>query len=182
LLVGGLPGTGKSSLARWLADHAGFQVIRSDVVRKEHAQLSTTDLNPASARARLYSPEMTEQTYAECLRRAEELVFEGKRVIVDATFREEARRRQFLDAARQCGVPSGMLLCQADPGVVRERLVQRKGDASDADWSVYEALTATWEDPGERTRPWTRVIDTGLPVDQAAIQAGSVLREWELLD
>jgi len=182
LLVTGLPGTGKSSLARWLGVHAGFAVIRSDVVRKEHAQLSAADSNSTSARALLYSPEMTEQTYAECLRRAEELVFEGKRVIVDATFREEAQRRQFLDVARQWGLPCGMLLCQAHAAAVRERLVQRKGDASDADWSVYEALAATWEDPGERTQTETRIIDTGLPLDQAGTQAGSVLREWELLD
>src|SRR5262249_39475543 len=37
VLVGGLPGTGKSTLARGLAERAGFTVIRSDVVRKELA-------------------------------------------------------------------------------------------------------------------------------------------------
>src|SRR5262249_5650864 len=37
VLVGGLPGTGKSTLARGLATAAGFGVIRSDVVRKELA-------------------------------------------------------------------------------------------------------------------------------------------------
>ena len=40
VLVGGLPGTGKSTLARALAEQAGFTVIRSDLVRKELAALA----------------------------------------------------------------------------------------------------------------------------------------------
>src|SRR5438034_1293400 len=43
VLVGGLPGTGKSTLAQGLAQRAGFQVIRSDVVRKQLAGLAPTD-------------------------------------------------------------------------------------------------------------------------------------------
>src|SRR5205807_10001841 len=35
VLVGGLPGTGKSTLARGLAERARFSIIRSDLVRKE---------------------------------------------------------------------------------------------------------------------------------------------------
>ncbi len=37
VLLAGLPGTGKSTLARGLAERAGFTVIRSDEVRKELA-------------------------------------------------------------------------------------------------------------------------------------------------
>lgn len=40
VLIGGLPGTGKTTLARGLAGRAGFDVIRSDLVRKELAGLS----------------------------------------------------------------------------------------------------------------------------------------------
>src|SRR5205823_2416198 len=75
LLVGGLPGTGKSFLASELGNSAGFQVVRSDVVRKEMAD----------GGAELYSAARRDLIYAECLRRAEALLFEGKRVIVDAT-------------------------------------------------------------------------------------------------
>ena len=35
VLVAGLPGTGKSCLARGLGEHAGFRVVRSDVVRRK---------------------------------------------------------------------------------------------------------------------------------------------------
>jgi predicted kinase len=100
------------------------------------------------SRATLYSPEHTERTHRECLRRAEELLFVGKRVIVDATFREERRRRFFLDAAVRLGLPVAMLVCAASPDTIRERLAVRKGDASDADWSTYLQLSGEWEESG----------------------------------
>src|SRR5579872_2823633 len=75
ILVGGLPGSGKSTLARGLAEKGSFRVIRSDVVRKE---LAGIDPN-ASARGEfdegIYTVEWTARTYAECLRRAEQLLF-----------------------------------------------------------------------------------------------------------
>jgi predicted kinase len=153
-LVAGLPGTGKSTLAARLAERTGLTVVRSDVVRKELAGLS--DKRPES----LYTAEWTERTYAECLRRAERLLFEGKRVVVDATFREESKRRMFLDAAVACGVPGGMLLCQAGPEAVRRRLEGRRGDVSDADWSIYQRAAESWEEVGEATRPVCHVIRT----------------------
>ncbi len=153
VLVGGLPGTGKSTLARGLAEASGFEVIRSDVVRKEPTA--------ASGGGDIYTPDWTERTYAECLRRAEALLFEGRRVIVDATFREDRRRERFLTAAKDLGVPGLLLVCEAPPEVVRQRLAARKGDASDADWAVYEKLADEWQAPGlAAVGRLTQVIDT----------------------
>src|SRR6185312_10792446 len=116
---------------------AGFCVIRSDIVRKELAAAPNKEPGPAAFGEGIYTAEWTERTYAECLRRAEGLMFEGKRALVDANFREEGWRRTFLEAASRRGVPGGLLLCQAEPDLVRQRLTSRRDDASDADWSVY---------------------------------------------
>src|SRR5262249_55631567 len=91
LLVGGLPGTGKSTLARGLAEWAGFTVIRSDLVRKELAGVpaATAASGPSAFGQGIYTPEWTDRTYAECLRRAEAELFEGRRVLVDASFAAE---------------------------------------------------------------------------------------------
>lgn len=152
LLIGGLPGTGKSTLARGLAEQAGFEVIRSDVVRKElGGWLGITDL---------YSAEFTQKTFGECQRRARRLLRDGLRVIVDATFRGEARRREFLGLAEECGVPGMLFLCEAEPALVRERLAQRVGDASDADWEVYQLLADKWEPLTSASRRQSRQIDT----------------------
>lgn len=148
LLVTGLPGTGKSTLARELAGSAGFDVIRSDVVRKELAGLPAHEPSPAPVREALYAHERTDRTYAECLSRAERLLVEGRRVLVDATFREERQRKQFLDTAIRYGVPAAVLVCTVSPETARRRLEARNGGASDADWSIYLRVAAGWEEAG----------------------------------
>ncbi len=182
VLVSGLPGTGKSTLARALADRAGFHVIRSDFVRKELTGAASNGRSLSAFGEGIYSAEWTERTYAECLRQAEGLLFEGQRVLVDANFREEAWRRAFLDAAIRWGVPAGLLHCQADPEVVRQRLASRRGDASDADWGVYLKAVEAWEEPGPRTRPFLQTVATVGSVEQALFQAVEILRQWDLCD
>jgi aminoglycoside phosphotransferase family enzyme/predicted kinase len=173
VLVGGLQGSGKSTLAKALAERAGFERVRSDEVRKALAGVAAD----RRLGEEFYSPEWTERTYAECLRRAGERLFEGGRVLVDATFGSESQRRLFLDAETRWGVPALWLLCRAEPAVVRERLERRRGDVSDADWSVHLQAAAAWEDAGPATRRVLRIIPTDGTPDEAARRAGEALRE-----
>jgi len=152
-----------------VAERANFTVIRSDVVRKELAGLSPT----ARAAADVYSPEWTERTYAECLRRAEVLLFDGRRVIVDATFGSDAHRRQFFDLAARLAVPAALAVCRVDPAAARARLADRRGDASEADWAVYESAARRWEPPGPEARAhWWDVSTDGPPEAAAAVVLG----------
>jgi aminoglycoside phosphotransferase family enzyme/predicted kinase len=159
VLVAGLPGAGKSTLARGLAAHAGFQVVRSDAVRKELAGIGDGPAENAFAGG-IYSPAWNERTYAECLRRAEGLLFEGRRVVVDASFREDGRRAAFIEMARRWGVPVLGFVCQAAPDTVRARLALRHVDVSDADWSIYLQAAARWEEPGPATHPYLHPLST----------------------
>lgn len=182
VLVAGLPGTGKSTLARGLAERAGLSIVRSDVVRKELAGLAGQAPTPPSVREGLYTPEATERTYVECLHQAERLLFEGKRVLVDATFREERQRQAFLDATVRWGVPGLLLLCQAEPETVRRRLAQRQLDASDADWSVYRRLAESWEAIGTTGQGVFREVSTDGSPEQALSRALEVLGQFGLWD
>jgi aminoglycoside phosphotransferase family enzyme/predicted kinase len=177
LLVAGLPGTGKSTLARELADQAEFCVVRSDVVRKELAALPGHGHMPPQVRESLYTAQWNERTYAECRRRAALLLFEGNRVLVDATFREERQRQAFLEAAVRWGVPGEMLLCQAGPETVRRRLETRHGDVSDADWSVYLQVAEGWEEMGALTRRRLHVVSTDEHPEQVVARALEALRQ-----
>jgi aminoglycoside phosphotransferase family enzyme/predicted kinase len=179
VLAGGLPGTGKSTQAHGLAERAGFCVVSSDVVRKQLA--GVPQMNSAVPfETGIYTPEWTERTYAECLRRAEALLFEGKRVVMDATFREEKNRRTFLEAARQWGVPGIFLVCRADTGEVNRRLESRRGGPSDANRAIHQELAQRWQTPGGYVGAIVREIDTQEGAEQALTGALEVLRECEL--
>ncbi len=170
VLVGGLPGTGKSTLAAALADEAGFQVISSDRVRKELAGLKPEAKASAGFENGLYAPEWTERTYTECLRRAREELFRGRRVIVDASFRDQERREAFLEAGREMGVRTVLLLCEAPASVVRERLETRNPGASDADWTIYRNAAEQWDElPAETDRRAVR-ISTAAPVSRTTVR------------
>jgi predicted kinase len=180
VLVGGLPGTGKSTLARALADLAGFSVIRSDVVRKELIADSRKRTTRAPLDDEFYTAEWNERTYQECLRRAEAILFEGGRVLIDASFHDESRRQLFLAAARRWGVPACLILCQADPDVVRDRLASRRSDASDADWAVHAGMLNRWDEQSAQTRAATCRVDTGGSLTDSIRQSFEALRRFRL--
>jgi aminoglycoside phosphotransferase family enzyme/predicted kinase len=148
VFVGGLSGTGKSHLARRLADAAGFAVVRSDVVRKELAGVAPTERGGPG----LYEPAHTDRTYAECLRRADALLLDGKRVVIDATFRTAARRREVVELARRRRVSAVGFVCVASPDTVRVRLAARTGDPSDATWETYQRQRGEWEEAADGER------------------------------
>ncbi len=182
VLIGGLPGTGKSTLARALASEAEFEVIRSDQVRKELAQTSGGAGGEAvnGYGLGIYTAEWNDRTYHACEARAAAALFEGNRVIVDASFRDECRRSHFLELATQWCVPVTLLICQADASVIKTRLEKRRNDVSDADWAIYLEAAQRWEPLAPRTQQVGHVIDTARDQPEPLNQALDVLRKCEL--
>jgi predicted kinase len=156
----------------------GVRVIRSDVVRKSLAGIDP--LNPGHAVPGLYSAEMTERVYGEVLRQAEGAICRGERVVVDAMFSRICQRQAFLSAADRLGVPTGWLICEGPEDVVRDRLAQRRGDVSDADWQVYLQARAHWEPIDAVTMRRTCRVTTTAPPDELLRQVGPVLATWDM--
>lgn len=152
VLIAGLPGSGKSTLAQALAPDTNFEVLRSDVVRKE--------LTASCQGENIYADAWTQRTYAELLARAERLFWQGRRVLIDANFHDDGMRRRFLDAARQWAIPAFFVHCQADPTVIQQRLATRRDDASDADWRVYQLLESSWQPISAQVFPLAIDLDT----------------------
>ena len=130
----------------------------------------------------IYSPVWTERTYAECLRRVEAALFEGGRVIVDASFRDAERRQAMLDTAARWGVPATLLVCHAEAQTARTRLAARTGDASDADWAIYQRAAKAWEQPGADVSLALWAIRTDDAQNPAVDQALAALQDAGLWD
>lgn len=177
LLVGGLPGTGKSTLARGLAREANVRLVATDPTRKRLAGMAPGEDASASFGEGIYGREWTERTYRACLREAERLLFQGFRVTVDGTFHAESRRRAFLDAADRLAVPARFIHCRAGREAVRTRLAEREEDVSDAGIEVYRGVAGAWEEPAPDTGRRTWRIRTDVPPEQSLDAALSRLRE-----
>lgn len=170
--IGGLPGVGKSTLSAALARTAGFEVIRTDVVRRE----LLPHVGPAAPGEGAYTDALRDRVLEACLDRATERLAAGARVIVDASFARDAWRRALRDRAVALGVPGLLLLCEAPPEVAVARLDARRGDASDADARVHAATRAAWEAVGIDVAPITRRIDCGGTPEAAVRAAQACLR------
>lgn len=181
VLLAGLPGTGKSVLARALLEPGGFTWIRSDEVRKQLAGLSAASSARGAADQGLYTPEWGARTYAACLERAEAVLQDGGRPLVDANFPDEERRQAFLTAAAALGVPARLLLLETSPELARARIAARRGDASDADPAIYEALRARFQPLSPGTLRCADRIDAGGSPQATLQRATAALRAAGLL-
>jgi predicted kinase len=165
MAIGGLQGTGKSTLARDLAPELGAApgavVLRSDEIRKRQHGVAPEHRLPQTA----YSDQANLAVEAELARAAAELAGGGHAVIGDATFMDPALRAAFARAAG--ATPFLGVVLHAPMAVLEARLAARKGDASDADVAVLRRAAAADPGPGS----W-------LPVDATDREAAlSAIRE-----
>ena len=147
ILVGGLPGSGKTTVARGLGESLGCPVLSSDEVRKELAGLSPRAHAPAPFGAALYAPERTDETYRELLRRAREALTRGSSVILDASWSDvgwRARAGALAATTSSDLVPLCCSLRDPDAEARLERRTAVPGEASDATPAVRRAMAARW--------------------------------------
>ena len=182
VVVGGAPGTGKSTLARGLAERLGATVLSSDELRKDLAGLARSDHAGASLDEGLYSPPMTERTYRGLLALARTLLGLGEPVVLDASWGDATRREQVRRVAVETASVLTELRCELDPdragARIRERLARQESArdltdasrASDATPTLARALA-------ERADPWPEAtaLHTSAPVDDTLAAALEVV-------
>ncbi len=136
IAIGGLSGTGKSSLAKAIAwrmgGGAGAIHLRTDVVRKRLAGVAMAQRLPESA----YAQTASNRTYSELAALVRCALNAGASVIVDAVFARDRERIAIEQIARDAGVQFTGIWLEAPAAVLEQRVGQRLGDASDADVEV----------------------------------------------
>lgn len=155
VIVGGGPGSGKSTVARGLSDSGALAYIGSDALRKELAGLAPGDRAGAEVGEGIYTPEMTQRLYQEMIRRAELLLSLGEPVVLDASFTADSHRQMARELAQRRRVRVVELRCMVELDIARDRVAARDGDPSDADAAVVQHL-ALHADPW----PEAEVLDT----------------------
>jgi aminoglycoside phosphotransferase family enzyme/predicted kinase len=174
VIIGGLPGTGKSTLAKGLCAATGWHLLRSDVVRKELAGLRPSESAAEAFQAGIYGAEATASVYAELLSRAELLLRSGRSVILDASWTRQCWRNAAHEMGRCAAADVVGLKCEAPRELSTLRLKERGDegrDPSDATPSIAEAMAQVAE-------PWF----DALPVDTSLVPEDSVHAVLELLD
>lgn len=130
--VGGLSGSGKTTVAEALAAQVGAppgaRIVESDRIRKAmHGVPAETRLPD-----RAYRPEVSDRVYHEMAWRAGLILSEGGSVVADAVFDRPADRERIEKAARDRGITFSGFWLEADPLVLWQRVSERKGGPSDA--------------------------------------------------
>jgi aminoglycoside phosphotransferase family enzyme/predicted kinase len=174
VLVGGLPGTGKSTLARGLADRFGWDLVRTDEVRPEVLGSAVGD-GPTPPFEGRYAPAATAEVYAEVLRRAGVALQRGDSVVLDASWLDPGHRR---DARRLAGETRSVLselCCTVDLREAEDRIRARAALGVDPSEATPLVLTAV----AQRTRvPWegALTVDTSRTPAAAVEQAAALVR------
>ncbi len=172
ILVSGLSGSGKSTVAQYIARKKGaiqqargtsqnkFGVsalqIRSDAVRKHLAGISPEE----SGTDNIYSQEMTQKTYARLKELAIILAQQGYMVILDAKYDSLSLRQSVITQAQNNNISWKIIHCSAPVSVLRDRLNQRQNDISDATADLITNQQAKAEDFSPAEQAHVIEIDT----------------------
>lgn len=134
ILIMGLPGTGKTTVARALAGKMKAVHLNSDIVRRELGKRGA------------YRPADKDVVYRELYRRTETGLQGGRDVIVDSTFFKKSIRDPYFRLAERYGVPVQLIVLRAEEETLKERLAKPRPD-SEADFAVYRKIKAAYEAP-----------------------------------
>ena len=157
IAIGGLSGSGKStvaaSVAPELGPRPGARVLRSDVIRKLTLGAAPETRLPGEA----YTAEITRRVYDALQAKAATTLAAGYTAIIDAVSLLPDERRAFADVAARAGVLFTGIWLHADADAMAERIRKRLGDASDATAEVLAQQLQ--QDPGPID--WTRINSRG---------------------
>jgi len=168
ILMVGLVGSGKTTLANALAQRLGAVHISSDVTRKRLAGIPENEHHYDEPASGIYSPEFNRKTYDAIFTQGIEVLKDGVPVILDAAFLRQSEREQARRMSRELGVDYLVVECRLTPELTQKRLLQRcrEASASDGRWEIYQRQTGWFEPVKEVSTANYILIDTSQPLAQ----------------
>ncbi len=135
LLIGGSPGTGKTTLAHALGDRLGYLVLSSDELRKDLAGRGHHEHDVVAVDDGIYSEASTDATYRTLLEHADAVLQRAHSVVLDASWHDDTRRAEARALAQRLGARVVEVECVVAAEVAKTRIAERLDagvDASDA--------------------------------------------------
>jgi predicted kinase len=171
VVVGGLPGTGKTTLATDLAEALDASVLSSDPLRAELSG-AVADRGPAPAFGEgPYADEITEATYRALLDRSRIVMARGGSVVLDASWVGAGHREAVRRLARECGAAITELRCDCPSEVAAERIeARRRSGAAESDVDAAVAARMAVE-----ADPWLEAVTVDTSPGADALGAASAL-------
>ena len=148
IMVGGSPGTGKTTLSEGLSSELGHILLTTDELRKDLVGLGHLDRAFGPADEGIYSTQTTDRTYAELARRAKVLLDQGESVILDASWNRNSHRELIRQLAGAKAATLVEFECVLDAEVAKERIASRLragNDPSDARPELVDELRQRFE-------------------------------------
>ncbi len=133
LVMSGLTGSGKSSVASELHRLLGCTVISADAVRKQLAGIPLAERHYDGFNEGLYTPEWTDRTYEAMATQASSILSAGGCAILDASFLSALHRRDARQVAAATGSRVLLVECVAPYEVMLQRLQTRQTGISASD-------------------------------------------------
>lgn len=152
IVVMGPVASGKSSVAQQLAVDLGFPTFSSDRIRKTLAEVQLTKRTARVERGRVYSDQMTNQTYETLLKDGLSRLGGLGGVVLDATFSKRVHRDLLRDQCIKANARLQVIELGADRSAIERRLEEREestNEISDARLEDMEKLSAAYEPPLE---------------------------------
>ncbi|MBI4318609.1 MAG: AAA family ATPase, partial [Chloroflexi bacterium] len=172
IIMVGLVGTGKTTVAQTLAQTLGAKVISSDVVRKTLAGIPLTEHRYDEVDTGIYSSEFSRRTFAAFFDNARHLLSKGESVVLDATFQRRSDRARAKAIADELSARFLAVECMLPEDEVKRRLEQRMKEpaVSDARWDIYVQQKTTFEPVTELADSEHIVVDTSVVWNDALAQ------------
>jgi len=135
VMICGLPGTGKSTLAKAVAEKIDAVYLNSDSIR-----LSMLE-------EREYTEEEKKRVYEAMFEKSGEVLKKGKNVVLDATFYKKELREDAKETADEAGTEFFIIECVTHEDLLRERIFKRGKEEteSEADFEVYKKVKGQFD-------------------------------------
>ena len=174
VLIGGLPGTGKSTVARRLADATGAVLVSSDRIRADARARGVLAGGSGEYNQGAYTPVAREHVYAVMRAEAQALLETGRSVILDASWIDAEQRRHAGRIATDTSADMIEICCSATQSIAHARIAARTGSASEATPAISDAMAedhAAW--------PTAVVLDTAASLENTTAAALRAYRRAE---